>query len=922
MSKGPFGNCKKANLQSILQLQSYGAVLAIDKRSHLIVACSENINSVIGVKDDILGKPWAILLPPSSVSSMFIADADDAVGCQLETITLNGKQVDVSNHSHGDYCLVEFEPAKAKTESFTYNQRAAFVKKISKINDYAEAAKLLMESIAKFIGFDRAMLYKFLPDWHGEVIAEKLKPGVEGFLGLRFPEGDLPANARRIFTLNHQRLIADVSMPVTNIKTLDASVELDMTFSQLRAVHPVHIKYLENIGVCASFSVSIVCAGKLWGLIACHHLSAKVLSMSERQTCEELTRITAMHMNDLMKADIERMRYSYRVSVSEIRGTLNAQNKGKKAVNARIADIKSLFNADGVWHHFDGNDTFSGNVPDQSSIAALKNWLAKLEKHNINARSSIANELMSYPALMRFASGIIYIPLNNNDFIVLLRQEQVENVSWAGKPQNIDHNEESVSALTPRSSFQQWTQQLKGQCSPWHELDIETAEQFREELIDYLDRSEIEFMAMRDNLTGLANRLSYERKMEESIRAAIENDSTFAVFMIDLDNFKPVNDTLGHAAGDELLKQVSTRLSKLVRDEDTVARLGGDEFSIILNSVENNQSVNLVAQRIVEEIKRTFIIDNKPVQIGASIGVSLCPLDAMSHDELLKEADIALYEVKKSGRNGYKRFDKTMLDEQDVQENVRHLLENAFKNEQFDFTYQPIINVKSDKVESIEVFSVWHHPEQGLLKAADFMNLIERHQMTVNLVEWGLEKLFLQYQQWSRAGYAPLPFSLNLNAKQFLNMDIFSKCQELAQKYAVDTSWLRFDLDEKTLVLNSRRAEEKISQLAEIGVLINIDHFGQGILSLNQLIRLNINSMKVYFPHKNSMVDKSFKDAQIEIFKSISKVIKTPLVATKVESREKLNALKENNIPFVQGNAICEPLSSTEIENYLQANYN
>lgn len=921
MSKGPFGNCKKANLHSILQLQSYGAMLAIDKRSHLIVACSENINNLIGAKDDLLGQPWSALLPPSSVSSMFIPDADDAVSCQLDTITLNGNQVDVSNHSNGDYCIVEFEPAKANTDRFNYNQRAAFIKKVSSINNYADAAKLLMENIANFIGFDRAMLYKFLPDWHGEVIAEKLKPGVEGFLGLRFPEGDLPANARRIFTLNHQRLIADVSMPVTNIKTLDASVELDMTFSQLRAVHPVHIKYLDNIGVCASFSVSIICAGKLWGLIACHHLTAKVLSMSERQTCEELTRITAMHMNDLMKADIERMRYSYRVSVSEIRGTLNAQNKGKKAVNSRINDIKSLFNADGVWHHFDGNDTFSGNVPDQASIAALKNWLAKLEKNNINARSSIATELMSYPALIRFASGIIYIPLNNNDFIVILRQEQIENVSWAGKPQNIDNEEESVSALTPRSSFQQWTQQLQGQCNPWHELDIETAEQFRGELLDYLDRSEIELMAMRDNLTGLANRLSYERKMEESIRASIENDSTFAVFMIDLDNFKPVNDTLGHAAGDELLKQVSMRLSKLVRDKDIVARLGGDEFSIILNRVEDNKSVDLIAQRIVEEMKRTFIIDNKHVQIGASIGVSLCPLDAMSHEELLKEADMALYEVKKAGRNGYKRFNKKMLDEQDALDNVKYQLENAFKNEQFDLRYQPIINVKSNKVDSIEVFSVWHHPEQGLLKAFDFIDLIERHQMTVNLVEWGLEKLFLQYQQWSRAGLPPLPLSLNLNAKQFLNVDLFSKCQELADKYSIDTSWLRFDLDEQTLVLNSRRAEEKIAQLAEIGVLINIDHFGQGILSLDQLIRLKTNSLKVDFPSRSNLIESSFKDAQLEIFKSISKVIKTPLVATKVESSEMLNALKESNIPFTQGNTICEPLTALNLEQYLRANH-
>jgi len=356
-----------------------------------------------------------------------------------------------------------------------------------------------------------------------------------------------------------------VSSPNTNIKVQDASIELDMSHSQLRASHPVHVKYLKNMGVQASFSVSIVCEGKLWGLIACHHLSPKVLSITERQTCEELTRIAALHMENTIRADLERRRYSYRVAISEINGAMNAQRKGFQAINAHIAEIKTLFNADGIWHHLGGNDFFSGNVPDDTSLSTLNNWVARLNRNQVSANNEIPPELANNRALVRFASGIIHIPLNKNDFILIMRQEQIENVLWAGKPQSIDNSEGSFAALSPRSSFQKWSQQLEGQSEPWHELEIESAQRLREELIDYLDRSEIEEMALKDALTGLSNRLQFERNLDDAIRLSIESDSMFAVYMIDLDNFKPVNDTMGHAAGDELLINVGKRLSSLLR---------------------------------------------------------------------------------------------------------------------------------------------------------------------------------------------------------------------------------------------------------------------------------------------------------------------------------------------------------------------
>jgi diguanylate cyclase (GGDEF)-like protein len=498
-----------------------------------------------------------------------------------------------------------------------------------------------------------------------------------------------------------------------------------------------------------------------------------------------------------------------------------------------------------------------------------------------------------------------------------MRQEMVETVTWAGKPQSIDNEPGSVASLTPRSSFHKWTQQVIGCSAPWRDLDIEAAEKLHEELLDYLERSNIEYLALRDSLTGLANRLSFERKMENSIRQSIEQDSMFAVFMIDLDNFKPVNDTMGHAAGDDLLIQVGTRLQTLVRDNDMVARLGGDEFALILNNIQANDQVDIVASRVLSEMKRTFIINESSVQIGASIGVSICPLDAASHEELLHDADLALYDVKNSGRDGFKRFDAAMLEGQEGSLRAKQRIDDAFAQNQLAFEYQPIVDSKTGRLDSFEAFCVWNHPEHGKIPAREFKDLIEAHQLATKWAEWGLEELFQQYQLWQQRGYRVVPIGLNLSAKQFLNTDIGAICKQLSKEYDVNTSWLRIDLDEQTLAMNSRRSEEKINELREVGILVNIDHFGQGAVSLGLLTRLKVNHLKINY-ERFHFEDSSYEvNAQLEIFKSISNVLKLPIVATRISDEHAHSIATSKGINFLQGNALSSPLHPSVATDYL-----
>lgn len=920
MSSGPFGNCKTAELHKSLKLQAYGAMIAIDKRTHQISACSDNIKKFTGkAPEELLNTPWSTVLSPDLIDSMFVPSnsTETNVG-RIVSTQLNDNAVEVSNHTLGDYCVVEIEPTSKKTHVLPFSQRVTFIENLGASRTTEDSAKALMTEVARLIDFDRVMLYKFLPGWHGEVIAEVNKKGIDGYIGLRFPEGDIPANARRLFTINWQRLIANVAQAPAEILVANDSVELDLSYSQLRAIHPVHIKYLNNMGVQASFSLSIVCNGKLWGMIACHQLSAKVLSIGTRQTCEELARTASLHMTNIIIAKSERERHDFRVGISSLRAALSVQQKGVTALNSHIGDIREMFQASGAWHRFNGIDHFSGNVPDSVSLSTLENWLAKFDLDDIMAVSEIPEALSSNASLLRFASGIMYIPIGKDEFILLFRPEQIEHVEWAGKPHTFTPGDTSTLALTPRSSFQKWSQELRGHSDPWGSVDIEAANILRDDLIDYLQRSVMEEMALKDPLTGLANRMQFERDLENAIRNSIEDESIFSVFMVDLDNFKPVNDNMGHAAGDELLIQVAQRISSLLRENDSVARLGGDEFSIILRNAKEQDAVNDIAERVLNEMKRSFTIDGKQVQIGASIGISMFPHDASNEAELLQDADLALYKVKEEGRNNYKRFDKTMLTGEGNIDSLRTNLLSAFEQEQLIFKFQPIVNIVSRKLLGFEAFSVWQHPEKGELPAREYIDLIRKAQLSSHWGESGLENLFNCQSQWQRAGLKMVPISLNIDAKQFLNMDLLSVCKKLMDKYQVSSSWLRLDLEEQTLLTNANMVSEKIANLAEQGILINVDHFGRGLMSLKQLTELKLNALKVPGQLSQNFHSDHKVQAKMAILKSISNVLKIPIIATQIETNEALSAAQQNNITRSQGFIFGQLLTQEEAVSWIE----
>jgi two-component system, chemotaxis family, sensor kinase Cph1 len=919
MNQPSFPDCKTAELHKINKIQSYGCMLVIDKRTNLFVACSDNVESFLEKSpDQVMGLPSSAIFKPECLTSLSALPAiRDRVISHVINAEIAGKLMTVSNHSAGSYCIVEIEPLQSVKPFHSAGQKTAFIQPLGQYKTPAESAHYLMQTVAELIEFDRVLLYKFLPEWHGEVIGEVLKPGVQGYLGLRFPASDLPANARHLYTVNLQRLIGNVSASTSTLLSQNDEVDLDLTWSQLRAVHPVHIQYLKNMGVEASFSLSIVCNGELWGMLACHNLSPKIISMPLRQTCEELSCITTLHMSGLLRTENNFRRFEYLKKFSEIRGALHSYPNAYKAINSKITEIRELFNADGIWHRLNGQDYYSGEVPDDASIRQLETWLGQFDKNQVMASHEISKDLVHMKSLVKLASGVMYLPFNQQDFLVFLRHEEIETVNWAGKSASKGDDDFSVEALMPRHSFQTWTDVMRGQSRPWDSIETIIAEMVRSELVELIEKYNLEDLALKDPLTGIANRMMFERKINKEIQHALDEDKQSAVYMIDLDNFKAVNDSCGHAAGDELLIKVSQRLTGLLRNEDVVARLGGDEFAVIQTEVKSKSDVDRVASRMVDEMKRQFTIGDKNIEIGASVGIALCPNDAVNQAGLMLGADLALYEVKKSGRNGYKYFEKSMMLDKAHAETTRNKLLEAFEQAEIKMVYQPIIDVRSGQIAGLEAFARWHHPEKGLLLAKEFISQIEQHNLNSVFVEWGLKTVFKHYQHWQSQEIVLFPVSINMRSDQFLSFDIENTCRALGEELQTGTSWLRIDLNEAGLLMDARRVEAKIIALAHMGVLCNIDHFGQGLLSPRQFSRLKVNTLKIDGRLLRSGDEDNQTEALLTILKAVSSAMNVPVVAAQLENAEMLERAAASGFNLVQGFAVCEPFFMDELADRL-----
>jgi diguanylate cyclase (GGDEF)-like protein len=431
----------------------------------------------------------------------------------------------------------------------------------------------------------------------------------------------------------------------------------------------------------------------------------------------------------------------------------------------------------------------------------------------------------------------------------------------------------------------------------------------------------IRHQAYHDALTGLPNRASFGEHLEEALRRAKRANWPLALLFLDLDLFKRVNDSLGHDAGDRLLRVAAERIRRAVREADMLFRMGGDEFTVLLEDVRGPEEAAMVAGRVLEAVAEPLQLQHHEIAVSASIGIALYPRDDIVGERLVKAADTAMYRAKETGRNRYAFFAREMNERVESQMMIEAALRRALKNEEFVLQFQPRVSAATGRATGAEALLRWQHPEWGLVEPARFVPLLEETGLIVPVGAWVLAEACRQARAWQAAGLPALRVSVNLSSRQFRSEALFEAVSEALRASGLAPQQLELELTESLLVENVDHAMSVMGKLKAIGTAISIDDFGTGYSSLGYLKRFPIDSLKI---------DKSFvrdiatspKDAAIvKTISALARALSIGLIAEGVEEPWQVGFLRAHHCTEMQGYLFGRPMPAEALPEALARNY-
>jgi diguanylate cyclase (GGDEF)-like protein/PAS domain S-box-containing protein len=429
----------------------------------------------------------------------------------------------------------------------------------------------------------------------------------------------------------------------------------------------------------------------------------------------------------------------------------------------------------------------------------------------------------------------------------------------------------------------------------------------------------MEQLAYVDTLTGLANRLLFRDRLEQVLKSIQRNETQAALLYLDLDQFKRINDSLGHDMGDALLMQVAERLRQCVRHQDTVARMGGDEFVILLTDVGGTAGVSAVARKIMQAIAMPFTMLTHEMIVTPSIGITLAPDDSLNADILLKNADLAMYRAKSMGRNNYQFFTEEMnsrvLDRLLIENQLRHAIENG----ELELRYQPQKAIEGGELTGVEALVRWRHPERGLLSPAHFIDVAEETGLVVPLGEWVLKNACREWRAAEISGVPQLKLSVNLSARQFRDPELVDMIQNILDLTGFKPINLELEITETTLMEYLEHAIQVLDRLKALGISISIDDFGTGYSSLNYLKRLPIDALKIDQTFIREIPqDKDDMEISAAVIAMAHK-LGLKVIAEGVETQEQWEFLKRNLCDIGQGYLVGKPVTAKQfIKQYVR----
>lgn len=428
--------------------------------------------------------------------------------------------------------------------------------------------------------------------------------------------------------------------------------------------------------------------------------------------------------------------------------------------------------------------------------------------------------------------------------------------------------------------------------------------------------------AFHDSLTGIPNRILLTDRLDQAILRLQRNRSEkFAFLFIDLDNFKRINDSLGHLAGDELLKTIATRLRFLLRSMDTIARMGGDEFAIILQSIKKPQELEEIVSKLVQVCEEPIILNDQEVIPSASIGVVMVSSSKMyqTSEEIIRDGDLALYRAKNDGRGRYTIFDVEMRKAMDQQFEITNNLQGALERGELNMFYQPIIDINTLQVAGFESLMRWHHPRHGIVLPGCFIPLAEESKMIVKLGEFALYesikrlKTWQEEYPWAKDWY----MSINVSGKQLLGTDLPLLLGKILGEVQMDPKHIKIEVTENVLIAGSDHAKWVLGEIKRLGFSLALDDFGIGYSSLSTLKDYPFDTLKIDRSFNVGLHDHAKDHATIQAISQIGKTLRLRTIMEGIETMEQLNFVKDLGIHYAQGYLFGKPMEAAVIDDFL-----
>lgn len=812
-----------------------------------------------------------------------------------------------------------------------------------------------------FLQTDRVKIYCFHPDGSGEVLAESICGNrLPSLLGLNFPAEDIPAHARDLFIKSRMRVIVDVNsqrkmMNQPNHPETDEYWNVEQT--RYSPVDPCHAEYLASMGVYSSLVIPILNQNHLWGLLVSHHTEPYQYSQDVLQVAQLLVdqlSIAIAQANLLIQTQ---QQVQHETTINRISQLLHSPYDITKIRQLVLEQTVKALGGNGGRLYVSADPTgqaaqlyTTGEQPTLTRIEESHFWQQAmginagvvpdarvgLEQTNLPLESSASTEHNPFdsagtiprlhsiddlyqdsqlqflaPAFEATAiRSILIVPLQYQRQCIgclsIFRAEINTETLWAGRWETDDRN------TRPRQSFAAWREVKKGLAQEWNSDEIKLTQAIGTHLYMAVMQRRVEDMirhqASHDRLTGLPNRLLFDERLSLALAYAHQRGEMLAVVFLDLDRFKTINDTLGHASGDYLLQQVAQRLVRCLKPSDTIARWGGDEFTLILPQIQSAHDAAKIAKRIIRNLKAPFDCNGQELHITTSIGIALAPYDGENAETLLKNADTAMYRAKQQGKNNFQLYAPDMNTQALDQLVLANDLYKALNRGEFLLHYQPQIDLKSGQIVAMEALVRWQHRERGLVPPSQFIPLAEETGQISAIGEWVLQTACAQNRAWQKAGLPPIRVAVNLSARQFQQQNLVQLIDRVLSETGLAAQYLELEITESIAMQDVNVTISVLEKLQAMGVYISIDDFGTGYSSLATLKRFPLHTLKIDREFVKDLTTDAKDAALIQAIVALGHGLNLAVTAEGVETAEQQEFLASVGCDAMQGYWFSKPL--------------